>query len=158
LESSTDSGSTWQEIQVATASPNGTYSYAWTPDAGYYLVRAHYLGTTGPYGESTSTPQVLFVNKANVTLTISASPPSFKMGQNVTVNVGMSPFVQNANVTVSYTFDNKTFIPIKSIVMAKSTMNFTWTVNIPGSFTLVASLPSTSDYNAAIAEVTVNKP
>ncbi len=158
LEYSVDLAQTWQEIQTVPVAPNSTFSYTWTPIGGNYLVRAHYLGTTGPYGESSSTPETLSVQKANVTLTISTSSASVTIGQNVTVKIQMSPFVRGANVTVFYTFDNKTFVPIKSILMTSRTMNFTWTVSIPGSFTLVAALPSSNNYNAARADVILNKP
>ncbi len=157
LEYSNDLAQTWHEIQTVLVAPNGTFSYSWTPIAGNYLVRAHYLGTVGPYGESSSTPESVSVKKADITLTISTSSPSVTIGQNVTVKIQMSPFVRDANVTVSYTFDNKTFVPIKSILMTSPSMNFTWTVSIPGTFTLVASLPSTNNYNAARADIIFNK-
>ncbi len=158
LEYSVDLAQTWQGIQTVQVAPNGTFSYPWTPIAGNYLVRAHYLGATGPYGERSSTPETLSVQKANVTLTISTSSASVTIGQNVTVKIQMSPFVSGANVTVFYTFDNKTFVPIKSILMTSPTMNFTWTVSIPGSFTLVAALRSSNNYNFARADVILNKP
>lgn len=157
LESSSDNGQTWQQIQSVPVYPNGTFSYIGTPNAGDYLVRAHYLGTTGPYGESSSKPQSIKVEKANATLTISTSAATVTLGQNVTVRVGISPFLSGANVTVSYTFDNKTFVPIRSVLMTSSTVSFTWTVSVSGSFTLVATLPNTNNYNAARAEVKLNK-
>ncbi len=157
LEASGDNGQTWQAIRTIPVSPNGTFSYNLTPIAGSYIVRAHYLGTVGPYAEGSTAPQVLDVKAANVTLSISTSSSSVAMGQNVTVKVQMTPFVSDANITISYTFDNKTFVPIGSVVMSSPTMNFTWTVNIPGSFTLVATWPGNGNYNPARADVIVNK-
>jgi len=151
LESSVDSGQTWQEVTLVTATPNGAYNYSWTPDPGNYLVRAHYLGTTGTYAETFSNPQPLLVNKANSTLTLTTSPASFTLGQNVTVTVTMSPFVSGANVSVSYTSDNKTFTPISTITMTSQTMSFTWTVNATGSYMVVASWQGNIDYNPASA-------
>jgi hypothetical protein len=80
------------------------------------------------------------------------------VGQNVTVTVQMSPFVSGANVTVSYSLDNKTFVPITNVIMSSPTMNFTWTVNVSGSFILIATWPGNGNYNPATAIVSVNKP
>ncbi|MGD0688617.1 MAG: STT3 domain-containing protein [Candidatus Bathyarchaeia archaeon] len=157
LEASTDSGQTWQPIQGVPVSPNGTYSYTWTPDAGNYIIRAHYLGAVGPYADTSTTPQVLNVQTGRVNLSITTSSHSVTVGQNVTVTVQMSPFVSGANVTVSYTFDNKTFVPIENVIMSSPSMSFTWFVNIPGSFTLAASWPGNQNYDRALAEITLNK-
>jgi asparagine N-glycosylation enzyme membrane subunit Stt3 len=157
LESSVDSGQSWQEITLVTATPNGAFNYSWTPDAGNYLIRAHYLGTTGTYAETYSSPQPLLVNRANTTLTMTTSPASFTLGQNVSVTVTLTPFVTGANVTLSYTSDNKTFTPIRTIVMTSQTATFTWTVNATSSYTLVASWQGTIDYNPATAYYKVHQ-
>ena len=156
LESSIDSGQTWQEITQVTASPNGAYNYTWAPDPGNYLIRAHYIGATNTYAETYSTPLPLLVNKNNSTLTVSTSPSTFANGQNVTVTVGLSPFISGANVTVSYTTDNKTFTPIETIAMTSRTMNFTWKVSVSGSFTIVATYQGNQDYNPATASIKVH--
>jgi len=156
LEASIDSGQTWQQITSVTASPHGAYNYSWKPDAGSYLVRAHYLGLTGSYAETFSTPQNLFVNKANATLTLSTSPASFTVGQNVTVTVGMSPFVTGSNITVSYTSDNKTFTPIQTVTMSSQTMSFTWRAEVSGSYMIVAQWQGNVDYAPVSAYLKVH--
>jgi len=156
LESSLDSGQSWQEITAVTASPNGAYNYTWLPDAGAYLIRAHYYGT-GTYSEVASNPETLVVTKANATLRLSTSPASFTVGQNITVTVTLSPYVTPANVTVAYTFDNKTFTPINTILMTSQTMSFTWKADVPGSFMLVAALQSSIDYNPAVTYLTIHR-
>jgi dolichyl-diphosphooligosaccharide---protein glycosyltransferase len=156
LETSVDSGQTWQEVTLVTASPSGAYNYTWTPDPGNYIIRAHYLGTTGTYAETYSTPLSLLVNKSNSTITISTSPATFAAGQNVTIKVTLSPFVAGANVTVFYTSDNKTFTPIQTIAMASETMSFTWKADITGSYTLVAAWRGNQDYNPAAAYLPVH--
>jgi hypothetical protein len=158
MESSTDSGQTWLNIQTVPVSPNGTYTYTWTPDAGNYIIRAHYLGAVGPYAETSTTPQVLNVQTGSVSLSITTSSRSVTIGQNVSVTVQMSPLVSGANVTVSYTLDNKTFVPIENVTMRSSSISFTLKVNIPGSFILAATWPGNQDYNHALAEITINKP
>jgi hypothetical protein len=126
------------------------------PDAGSYLVRAHYLGNANSYAETYSSPLPLLVGKANSTITISNSPASFAVGQNVTITVTMTPLVAGANVTVAYTTDNKTFTPIRTIAMTSQTMSFVWKENISGSFIIVASWQGNADYNPAGAFVKVH--
>lgn len=156
VESSVDSGQTWQEISLVTASPSGAYNYTWTPEPGNYLVRAHYLGATSSYAETFSTPLPLLVTKANSTLTVSTSPASFAMGQNVTITVNMAPFVAGANVTVAYTTDNKTFTPIRTITMTSQTMSLGWTADVSGTFTIVAAWQGNAEYNPALASIKVH--
>jgi len=155
LESSVDNGQSWQQVAQVTASPNGAYNYTWIPDPGNYLVRAHYLGTN-TYAETFSTPLPLLVNKSNATLTLSTSPASFSTGQNVTVTVAMSPFVTGANVTVSYSLDNKTFTPIRTIAMTSQTMSFGWTPTVSGNLILEATWQGSIDYNPASVSVKVH--
>jgi hypothetical protein len=156
LESSVDSGQTWQQITLVTTSPNGAYNYSWAPNPGNYLVRAHYLGTTNAYAETYSTPLPLLVTKSNTTLTVSASPASFAIGQNVTIAVTMAPLVAGANITVSYTTDNKTFTPIRTIAMGSQTMSFTWKADVSGRFMIVATWQGNQDYSPVAASVTVH--
>ncbi|MGD0176220.1 MAG: STT3 domain-containing protein [Candidatus Bathyarchaeia archaeon] len=158
LEYSDDSGQSWLPIRSVPVSSNGTYSYAWTPDVGSVLVRAHYLGTQGPYSETSTAPQQVSVTTANVALSILTSTSSVTVGSNVTVTVQMSPLVSGANVTLSYSLDNKTFVPIRSLIMNSTTMSFTWTVSVSGSFMLTATWPGDTDHNSARAVVTLNKP
>jgi asparagine N-glycosylation enzyme membrane subunit Stt3 len=156
LESSVDSGQSWQEITTVTASPSGAYNYTWTPDAGNYLIRAHYVSSTTTYAETFSQPQSLLVAKSNSTLALSTSPASFSTGQNVTITVTMSPFISGANITVSYTPDNKTFTPIKTIDMTSRTGSFTWKVDVSGTFMIVATWQGNQDYGPATASITVH--
>jgi dolichyl-diphosphooligosaccharide--protein glycosyltransferase len=156
LESSVDSGQSWQQIGTVTAAPNGAYNYTAVPNAGTYLIRAHYIGTT-TYSDITSTPEPLVVTRSNATLTISTSPSTFNVGQNVTVTVSLSPLVTGTNVTVAYTFDNKTFTPITTLLMTSKTMSFSWKADVPGTFTLVATLQAGTEYNPATAYLTIRR-
>jgi dolichyl-diphosphooligosaccharide--protein glycosyltransferase len=156
LESSVDSGQSWQQIGTVAAAPSGAYNYTAVPDAGTYLIRAHYLGTA-TYSEVTSTPEPLVVTKSNATLTLSTSPSAFNVGQNITVTVSLSPYVTGTNVTIAYTFDNKTFTPIKTILMTSRTMSFTWKADVPGTFTLVATLQAGTNYNPVTAYITIRR-
>ena len=156
LESSVDSGQSWQQIGTVNAAPNGGYNYTALPNAGTYLIRAHYVGTA-TYGDVVSTPESIFVAKANATLTLSTSPATFSQGQNITVTLTLSPYVTGTNVTVAYTFDNKTFTPIDTVFMTAQTMSFTWKADVPGTFMLVATLQAGVNYNPATAYLTIRR-
>jgi len=158
IETSIDSGSTWDQILTVPVSSNGLFNYTWTPSSpGTYLVRAHYLATTGLYAEASTTPQQVIVNKGNVELTISTSSPTATEGQNLTMKIQMTPFVQGANVSLNYSFDNKTVYPIKAIIMNSPNATFTWKVSITGTFYVVVLWSGDNNYNRAGASVVVNK-
>ncbi len=156
LESSVDSGQSWQQIGTVNAAPSGAYNYTAVPNAGTYLIRAHYVGTA-TYGDVVSTPETVVVAKANATLTLSTSPATFNQGQNITVTLTLSPYVTGTNVTVAYTFDNKTFTPIDTVFMTAQTMSFTWKADVPGTFMLVATLQAGVNYNPATAYLTIRR-
>jgi len=156
LESSEDSGQSWQQITLITTSPNGAYDYTWKPEPGNYLVRAHYIGSTN-YAETFSAPQGLLVQRSNKeSLTLSTSPSTFSEGQTVTITVGMSPLITGENVTVSYTTDNKTFTPIQTISMTSQNVSFSWKVNVSGTFRIVAVWQGNQEYGPAVAAIKVH--
>ena len=123
----------------------------------FHDTRAHYLGATSTYGESFSSPVTLDVSRLNATLRLSTTPATFTVGQNITVTMNVSPFVSATNVTLSYTFDNKTFTPITTIYMTSGTMSFTWKADVPGTFTFVAVLDGGPGYNPVTAYLTIRR-
>jgi dolichyl-diphosphooligosaccharide--protein glycosyltransferase len=153
VEYSTDGGQTWHSVENIPVSANGVFSYTWTPSGGTYSVRVHYLGSTGVYLDSSSAPQGLQVSRANVTMSLSASTTTPKVGQNVTFSWHMEPFVENANVTLSYQVDNSTVVSIKNFIQTTSSMNYTWKVTVPGAFKIIAAYVGDQDYNPATASI-----
>lgn len=147
VEYSITGGQSWNKIETVGVSSSGAFNYTWIPDAGQYLVRAHYLGLEGLYTESTTDPQQLEVMKANVTLKLSASATTVTVGQNVTFNLQMNPFIKEANVTISYSLDNRTYTTIRNIVMTDSSMSFVWKVDVEGTIRIVADLGGNRNYN-----------
>jgi asparagine N-glycosylation enzyme membrane subunit Stt3 len=147
MEYSITSGQSWNKIETVGVSPNGAFNYTWAPNAGSYLVRANYLGIEGLYAESSSDPEPLEVRKANVTMTISASATSVTLGQNLTFHFQMEPFVEDANVTIAYTLDNKTYTPIKTIAMTSPSMNYTWKVDVAGTIIIQVGWIGNQNYN-----------
>ena len=69
IEESTDSGATFNKVETIPVSQDGWFNYTWTPFAGNYTIRVHFLGVQGVYLESTS-DQAFTVNKANVSLAL----------------------------------------------------------------------------------------
>lgn len=158
LEYSITNGQTWNNIETVPVDAKGAFNYTWTPNAGKYLVRAHYRGLEGLYVESNSDPQPLEVKKASVTLKLTASSTTVPVGQDVTLHVQMEPFVEDANVTLSYTVDNKTYTKITSFIMKSPSMDYTWKVTVLGSFRIVVTWNGNENYNPAIsAQIIMNK-
>jgi asparagine N-glycosylation enzyme membrane subunit Stt3 len=159
LEYSTDSGQNWNTVRTTIqVSPEGKFNFTWAPFAGTYLMRVHYLGTEGVYLESNTQPQLLNVLKQDITFKLSASTTTASVGQPVTLSWQMQPFVNYANVTLAYTFDDKTYTPIKSFLMTSSTMEYTWTVTVPGPFRLVVQWTGNENFNpSACLPVQMNK-
>jgi dolichyl-diphosphooligosaccharide--protein glycosyltransferase len=153
IEYTTDSGVTWNRVDEIPVNADGSFNYTWIPNAGNYTVRVHYPGYTGVYLDAVSVQQPLTVNKANVTLGIAASTTSPGLGQNVTLNWQMSPFAPAANVTLSYTTDNKTLVKITSVIMTSSSMNYSWKDTVAGTFRIVVTVAEDSNFNPAVASI-----
>lgn len=154
VEYSTDAGTTWNKVETIPVNQNGSFNYTWTPDAGNYTVRAHFLGVQGAYVESAAL-QNLVVNKANATITLTASTTSPAVGQNVLLNWHVEPFVSGANITISYTPDNKTFVKIANLIMTSSSMNYSWKVTASGTFRIVVTINADKNYNVTAASLIV---
>jgi dolichyl-diphosphooligosaccharide--protein glycosyltransferase len=151
IEDSTDSGTTWNKIETIPVDTNGSFNYTWVPDVGNYTVRADFLGVQGEYIASLSNAQALVVSKANVALTLTASTTSPTVGQSVIFTWQMQPLISNANITLSYTADNKTYVNIANLLMNSSSMSYTWKVGAAGTFRIVVSFAGDKDYNASAA-------
>ena len=151
VEYSITGGQSWNTIETVPISLQGAFNYTWTPNGGKYLVRAHYLGLEGVYVESASEPQTLEVKRLNVTLRLTASATSVTVGQNVTFHFSMEPFVKDANVTLAYTEDNKTYTVIKSFIMTSPSMNYTWKVPVSGTFSIVVAWGGNAIYDRAVS-------
>jgi dolichyl-diphosphooligosaccharide--protein glycosyltransferase len=151
LENSVDNGQTWNTIDTVPVSAGGQFNYTWAPNGGTYLVRSHYLGLATRYVESTSDQQTLSVAGANVTLGLTVSPTTVTVGQNVTFQWTMSPLANGANVTLVYTFDNKTATPIKSFLMTSSSISYSWKVTIRGTFWVRVIFLGSQNYTKALS-------
>jgi hypothetical protein len=152
IEDSIDFGTTFNKVQTIPVYQDGSFNYTWAPDAGDHVVQVRFLGIEGLYLESSSAQEVV-VNKANVTLTLKASTTNTALGQDAVLSWHMAPFVSGANVTLSYTTDNQTFVKIKSFLMTSPSMNYTWKVARSGTIRIVVTFAGDNNYNQATASL-----
>jgi len=152
IEYSVDAGVSWNKVETIPVNQNGSFNYTWTPNAGNYTVRVHFLGRQAVYLEATS-DQPLQVKKANVTIGLTASTTNPTLGQDMVLSWHMEPFVTGANITLSYTADNGTFVKIKSFIMNSSSLDYTWKVSASGAFRIVVTFAGTENYNGATASL-----
>lgn len=158
LEYSTDSGQTWTPAQNYDVSSQGQFNFTWVPAVGVVLVRVHFLGTPGTYLDAAGQPTLLTVEKANATISLTASTTTASVGQDINLIWRMQPFLNSANVTLALTVDNKTFVPINTFLMTSSSMNYTWKVSVPGQFSLVVMWNGNDNFNQVTsAAVVINK-
>ena len=153
------SGGQWTPITTVPVSVDGSYNYTWTPrNPGAYVIRVHYLGVPGQYFEAyTGGESIQVQNLPATNMTLTSSSSTANAGQPITLTFGMSPFVNGANVTLAYSTDNSTWIPIKSIVMTSQTMNFAWTVVPTGPFFIQVMWSGNQDHSGSSATITFNK-
>jgi len=109
LEYSTDIGQTWNEIATVQSGADGNYKYAWTPDAGSYLVRSRWGGIKGKFTGTNSPSLDLVVDKANVTMSVELSAREVQAQQNITFTCRLSKPISVGTITVDYSSDNKTW-------------------------------------------------
>lgn len=158
VEYSKTNGQSWNKVEtIPAAERDGSFNYTWSPSGGKYLVRVHYLGEEGSYVASTSDPQPLVVRGLNVTMTLRASTTTAVLGQNVTFYWQMGPFIKDANVTLFYTIDNRTYQKINSFIMTSPSMNYTWRVTVSGTFRVIIGFPGNGDYNESISAPVIMK-
>jgi len=158
LEVSRNNAQTWTKIDTYPAAElDGSFNITFAPSGGSYLVRVRYPGTEGVFVESSSDPQPLVVKSRNVTLGLRASTTTATLGQNVTFYWTMEPFVQNANVTLYYTYDNRTYEKIQSFLATSPSMNYTWKVTASGTFSVVVQFSGNENYGQAVSAPVIMK-
>jgi dolichyl-diphosphooligosaccharide--protein glycosyltransferase len=153
-----DPNGQWTPLDIVTVSLDGSFNGTWTPTIpGNYTIRGHYPGQTGSYFDTATQPQGLQVKSNTVTLALSASKASVSAGQTITLTWTMTPLVMGANVTLSYSSDNRTYNVIGTFPMSSQTMTYTWTVPISGSLTVKASWTGNDTYGPAQAILEINR-
>jgi asparagine N-glycosylation enzyme membrane subunit Stt3 len=151
-------GQTWNKVDEFPASPtNGAFNYTWTPNGGKVQVRVFFAGIEGSYVQSTSDTQDLEVRRLNVTMTLRASTTTSTLGQSITFSWSMQPFVNDANATLYYTLDNRTFQKIKSFIMTSPSMDYTWRVDVTGTFRVLVVFSGNQNYSESISAPVIIK-
>jgi hypothetical protein len=65
----------------------------------------------------------------------------------------IQPFVDTANITLSYRTNNGALVRITGFEAVAASMNYTWKVTVPGTFTVVLTLGSDNNYNSTSVSV-----
>jgi dolichyl-diphosphooligosaccharide--protein glycosyltransferase len=153
------SGGQWSPIAAVPVLSDGSFNYTWTPiAAGTYVIRVHYSGAPDQYFEAwTNGESIQVVNKPFVALNLTSSARNVPAGQPVTFTIAMSPFVSGANLTLSYSTNNQTFIPIKNIVMTGPSETYVWTVVPTGGYVVAVSWAGDQNHSPASTEIVMNK-
>jgi len=134
---------------------NGGYSYSLTPDAiGTYVVKADWPGDDD-YAAATSSQVTLTVTKVTPTISLSLSSTSVSVGESVTASGTISPFSGTTDVILDITGPSGT--SQESVTSTDGTFSYTFTGDSEGTYTVQASIPASSNYDAAqSSQVTVN--
>jgi hypothetical protein len=154
-----DPSAQWTTLQTVGLLSDGSFSGTWTPTIpGNYTIRAHFVpATQGTYFDEVTQLQRVEIRFNLVTITLSASQTSVSAGQTVTLQWTMSPFVKDANITLSYSINNQTSRIIGIFPMSSPTMTYSWTVPLSGRFTIAASWTGGGSYGPASAILVMNK-
>jgi len=134
LEYSEDKGQTWHEISTARSGTDGTYKYAWTPNAGSYLVRSRWDGIKRKFIGAKSPSLDLAVDKGRVTMSVELSAREVPVNQNITFTCKLSKPMSTGTVTIDYSSDNKTWNMAGHGEVKSGTFILRWAPQKPGTY------------------------
>jgi len=146
LERSTDKGQTWQEISTVRSAANGTYKYAWTPNAGSYLVRSRWDGIKRKFIGAKSPSLDLTVDKGQVTLSVELSAREVPVNQSITFTCKLSKAISIGTITVDYSLDNKTWNMAGHGEVKNGTFVLRWAPPKPGTYFIRVVWVGTQNY------------
>jgi len=109
LEYSTDGGQKWNAITTTRSDAKGAYKYAWSPNAGSYLVRSKWDGIPKKFSGAKTSNIELVVDKVQAALFVEPSSLDIAAKQNMTFTCKLSKPLSAGTVTVDYSLDNKTW-------------------------------------------------
>ena len=155
LQISTDNGETWYFITSVKTAENGTYSYIWEPTVGQFLVGASFEGVTDEYASSISSAQELEVLKGEPHVRLIVEPEIISIGENVSVDVRISPPLSVGLVNFEASLDNKTWVPVVVGQPAEGIWTPTWTPEDVGVYYVRASWAGTEEYAPMVSEILV---
>lgn len=134
LEYSTDNGQTWNEITTIQSGTNGTYKYAWTPNAGSYQVRSRWDGIKRKFIGAKSPSLDIVVDKARVTMSVELSTREVPVNQNITFTCKLSKAISVGTITIDYSLDNKTWNMAGHGEVKNGAFTLKWAPTKPGTY------------------------
>jgi len=146
LEHSTDNGQTWKEISTVRSTANGTYKYAWTPNAGAYLVRSRWDGIKRKFIGAKSPSLDLTVDKGQVTLSVELSAREVPANQSITFTCKLSKAISIGTITIDYSLDNKTWNMAGHGEVKNGTLVLRWAPPKPGTYFIRVVWVGTQNY------------
>jgi dolichyl-diphosphooligosaccharide--protein glycosyltransferase len=155
LQISTDNGETWYFITSVKTAENGTYSYIWEPTVGQFLVGASFEGVTDEYASSISSAQELEVLKGEPHVRLIVEPEIISIGENVSVDVRISPPLSVGLVNFEASLDNQTWVPVIVGQPAEGIWTPTWTPEDVGVYYVRASWAGTEEYGPMVSDILV---
>ena len=152
LQISTDNGETWYFITSVKTAENGSYSHIWEPTVGQFLVGASFEGVTDEYASSISSAQELEVLKGEPHVRLIVEPEIISIGENVSVDVRISPPLSEGLVNFEASLDNQTWVPVVVGQPAQGIWTPTWTPEDVGVYYVRASWAGTEEYAPMVSE------
>jgi hypothetical protein len=155
LQISNDNGQSWYLLTSVETAENGTYSYLWEPTVGQYLIRASFDGLPDKYASSVSSTQEFEVLKGEPHVRLIVEPTIISIGENVSVDVRITPPLTAGLVNFEVSTENKTWIPVVVGTPAEGVWTPTWTPEDIGVYYVRASWAGTEEYAPMISETLV---
>jgi dolichyl-diphosphooligosaccharide--protein glycosyltransferase len=155
LQISNDNGQSWYILKSVETAENGTYNYVWEPTVGQFLIRASFDGLPDKYASSISSAQELEVLKGEPHVRLIVEPTILSIGENVSVDVRISPPLSVGLVNFEASTDNRTWIPIIVGQPAQGVWTPTWTPEDVGVYYVRASWAGTEEYAPMMSETLV---
>jgi asparagine N-glycosylation enzyme membrane subunit Stt3 len=155
LQISDDNGQSWRQITYVDTAENGTYSYLWEPTVGEYLIKASFDGVQDKYASSTSSAQELEVLRGEPHVRLTVEPTIIKIGENVSVDVRITPPLTAGLVNFEASLDNNTWTAVIVGEPALGVWTPTWTPEDAGVYYVRASWTGTEEYEPMTSETLV---
>lgn len=111
LRYSTD-GLFWYNLTIVNTNSSGDYSHSWIPEVpGLHYVQAAWAGDIDHLGEDSNVCNIT-IHRAESRITCEISENSITAGQTVTIDGVIIPAHSGENVTIEYSVNKETWIPI----------------------------------------------
>jgi hypothetical protein len=155
LQISNDNGQSWALLTSVETAENGTYRHVWEPAVGQYLIRTSFDGLPDEYASSVSSARELEVLKGEPHVRLIVEPTIISIGENVSIDVRITPPLTAGLVNFEVSTDNKTWTPVIVGTPAEGVWTPTWTPEDVGVYYVRASWAGTEEYAPMTSETLV---